>query len=478
MEQTTSSAWPNVLVTDYMIKTGSIAADIEVKAREYIALGYQKLVTFECASGGFNWWEGDDPGNAVLSALAVMMFTDTAAVGYVETALIDRTAQWLADRQGSDGGWSEETHLHNGNESLGANSLRATGYIAWALQHADKQPGAVAKALTHLRGNVAGETDIYTLAMVSMALAMENPNDPTLQSLLKTIHEGRTEEGDLISWQPSEATMVGGGGNAGAIETTALVTLAFMEAGAYYNDVQGAVNYLISSKDAQGNWGYSTQATVLTLKALLGSLSSGPPNTAADVSVWLNGEEIGQRSFDNFNSDVLWQVELSDAAVEGDNEVLIEYNGVGNLMYQITGTHYVPWTETAPDTGGSLAIDVDYDKTELSTGDVIHVTVTVANTNPEATGMVMAELGLPPGFDVDTSALQQLKAEGVISKVEKTAMRLLVYIDEVNPDQPVIFSYDLTAQYPLEASAPKSEAYFYYNKEDKSEAGPIGVTVL
>jgi hypothetical protein len=33
-----------------------------------INLGYQRILTFECRDGGFNWWEGDNPGNAVLGA--------------------------------------------------------------------------------------------------------------------------------------------------------------------------------------------------------------------------------------------------------------------------------------------------------------------------------------------------------------------------------------------------------------------------
>ncbi len=477
MEQTTSSAWPNVLVTDYMITTGNIDPEIEIKAREYIALGYQHLVTFECASGGFNWWQGDDPGNAILSAMAVMMFTDTAKVGFVEDALIERTSVYLANAQQSDGSWTEEKHLHSGNENLGAGSMRATAYIAWALKHADRQPGVVSKAIAHIKSEIAGETDVYTLAMAAMALAVNNPNDPTVTTVLQTIHDARTELGDQVYWKGEAATMVGGGGNSAEIEMTALVALAMMEAGAYTNDVQGALNYLIANKDAQGNWGYSTQATVLALKALLGSLSGGAPKTDATVAVKLNGEIVAERTFDDFNADVLWQVELSDQAIEGDNAVELEYEGIGNLMYQINGTYYLPWDEVEPDKTGPLDIQVEYDKTQLSVDDTIHVTVTVSNSDPDSKSMIMAELGLPPGFDLDTTELQQLQQQGVVSKIEKTAMQLLVYIDNVSPEAPLVFGYDLTAQYPLEASAPKSETYFYYNKTLRSEAGPVTVFV-
>jgi hypothetical protein len=445
---------------------------------QYIAAGYQSLVTFECASGGYNWWVGDDPGNAILTAMMVMMTSDTKKVSYVDEKVIQRAAKWLADKQRSDGSWGEEMHLHSGNETLGKGSLRATAYITWALLESGYETATVKKALSHLRQEVSKEKDVYTQAMVVKALAINNASDSAINAVVKSIHDAREEDGDFIFWKPNGATMVQSWGNNAYIESTALVALAFMEAGAYPGDVQGGLNYLIANKDDQGNWGYSTQATVLALKALLGSLSaSGAATTAATATVFLNGEEIATRDFTDFNADVLWQVDLSELAIEGENHVTLEYEGVGNLMYQMTSTHFVPWTEVEPEVTGPLTIDVEYDKTTLSVDDTIHVTVKVTNNDAEASGMVMADLGLPPGFEVDLSELNSLKAQGVVQKIEKTSLNLLVYINSVIPGEPLVFGYNLIAQYPLEAAAPKSEAYFYYNKEEKAEAPPVGVIV-
>lgn len=420
---------------------------------------------------------GDDPGNAILTAMMVMMTTDTKKVNYVDENVIKRAAKWLADRQGSDGSWGEEMHLHAGNETLGKGSLRATAYITWALLHSGYESGATTKALAHMRSKVGSEDDVYTQAMVVKALAVNDPSDTTINAVVQKIHDARIEDGDFVSWSTEGATMVNSWGNNANIEATALVSLAFMEAGAYPGDVQGGLNYLIANKDDQGNWGYSTQATVLALKALLGSLSTGSPNTDATATVRVNGEEIATHTFNDFNGDVLWQVELNEHAVEGDNVVELEYAGLGNLMYQMTSTHYIPWTHVEPEVTGPLTIDVQYDKTTLSVDDTIHVQVTVTNNDEGATGMVMADLGLPPGFVVDTSELNTLKEAGVVQKIEKTSLNLLVYINSVSPGEPLEFGYDLVAQYPLEASAPKSEAYFYYNKEEKAETGPVGVVV-
>lgn len=448
-----------------------------MKAKEYIAAGYQRLVTFECASGGYNWWVDDDPGNAILTAMMVMMTNDTKKVSYVDEKVIQRAAKWLADKQRADGSWGEEMHLHAGNETLGKGSLRATAYITWALLESGYETSAANKALVHLRSEVKSEKDVYTQAMVVKALAVNDASDPAINAVVQAIHDARIEDGDKIYWTPEGATMVESWGNNAYIESTALVALAFMEAGAYTADVQGALNYLIANKDDQGNWGYSTQATVLALKALLGSLNAGSPSTDATAKVILNGEEIASHQFTDFNADVLWQVDLSEYAIEGDNHVVIDYEGMGNLMYQMTSTYFVPWTEVEPEKTGPLDIDVEYDKTSLNVDDTIHVTVTVTNNDEGASGMVMADLGLPPGFDVDLTELNKLQKQGVVQKIEKTSLNLLVYINSVTPGKPLQFSYGLVAQYPLEASAPKSLAYFYYNKEEKVEFGPVVVVV-
>ncbi len=476
-EQTTSSAWPNVLATDYLTKTGAITEEIDIKARRYITDGYQRLLTFECASGGFNWWEGDNPGNAVLSAVGIMMFTDTKNVAFVDDQVIVRAAKYLANAQQSDGSWTEERHLHAGNENLGAGSVRASAYITWALLHAGRETATTDRALAFLRSKLGEPQDVYTTAMMTLALSAKNPNDPALDALTDRLHAARIEEGQRTYWSPDEQTMVGGWDDSGDIETTAVVALALMNAGAHAADAAGAIDWLLSKKDPNGNWGYSTQATVLTLKALIASLSSGNKVTDASVVVLLDGEEIARRDFDALNADVLWQVDLAGRVSEGEHVVSLAYEGVGNLMWQIADTHYLPWSMVAPEPTGPLSIAVAYDKTELSTNDVINVQVTVANNDPNETGMMMAELGLPPGFELDASALDAILGRGQVARYEKTPLRLIVYLENLRPGAPAVFNYALRATEPLEASAPESEAYLYYNREVRAEVAPVRLVV-
>jgi hypothetical protein len=50
-EQTSSTTYPNVLVTDYLKATKKTNPELQMKAEGFINAGYQRLVTFECKGG-------------------------------------------------------------------------------------------------------------------------------------------------------------------------------------------------------------------------------------------------------------------------------------------------------------------------------------------------------------------------------------------------------------------------------------------
>ena len=56
-----------------------------------------------------------------------------------------------------------------------------------------------------------------------------------------------------------------------------------IKAGQYPEDVDGALNYLVGNKDSFGTW-QTTQATILTLRAMLASMEqSAAPGAAAEI---------------------------------------------------------------------------------------------------------------------------------------------------------------------------------------------------
>ena len=63
-EQTSTSNYPNVLILDYLKETDQARPEVERRARDLLARGYQKLTSFECRvpaenrRQGYEWFAG------------------------------------------------------------------------------------------------------------------------------------------------------------------------------------------------------------------------------------------------------------------------------------------------------------------------------------------------------------------------------------------------------------------------------------
>ncbi|MCA9118234.1 MAG: hypothetical protein KDA79_24350, partial [Planctomycetaceae bacterium] len=142
-EQTSSTTYPNVLALDYLKRTGQQLPEIEANARQYIHLGWQKLISFEVAGGGFDWF-GNPPANVTLTAYGLMEFQDMARVYDVDPEVLARTREWLLSRRRPDGHWPADRGMLNdglaGAVQRGDNlDLVSTAYVAWAVFGDQKQ---------------------------------------------------------------------------------------------------------------------------------------------------------------------------------------------------------------------------------------------------------------------------------------------------------------------------------------------------
>jgi uncharacterized protein YfaS (alpha-2-macroglobulin family) len=496
-EQTSSTTYPNVLVMDYLKSTGQASPEVQMKAEQYINLGYQRLTTFEVAGGGFSLF-GDNPPDRMLTAYGLMEFTDMAQVHPVDEAMIDRAAQWLLSQQQGDGSWENDQGLvHEQSWSnLGNERLPVTAYIVWALSEAGYgDESGTGKGLDYVRESWREAEDPYALALVANALAAADPKGSSTEAALDKLAEMAQIEGNSSSgsgqggayWQSGIATFMGATGDTGSIETTALAAYAFFRAEQHTDLANQALTYLIQKKDSYGTW-HSTQATVLTLKALLLSVRKGGEGADATVSVSLNGEETDPIRITADNFDVVQLVSFTDRPVHGDNKLRIGVEGSGNLMFQVSTRYYLPWDQVPAVAAEKTLMDiaVDYDRTELAVNDVIDVSVRV-ELKAGAARQAIVDLGIPPGFEVLSEDLADLVAkdsdlppdyEGPkFSRFDLTGRQILVYLEGLKAGQPLAFDYRIRARYPIKAQTPPSAAYDYYNPAVSSVSAPAAIEV-
>ncbi len=472
-EQTSSTTWPNVLVTRYLHETNTQTPEIEATANGYVNTGYQRLLTFEVNGGGFEWF-GNDPAHTVLTAYGLLEFVDMAQVRTVDEAMIARTRAWLLGQQQADGHWEVNGRGLDETGNL-SDPVTVTAYVAFALAAAGETGAPMDHARTWLQGHLDG-MGTYTLALTANFLVALDPGAQLTGQVLDTLASAVDASlGD--HWQTDEQTTTYGQGEPAYIETTALAAHALLKAGSHGDTSSAALTWLVGKKDSYGTWG-STAGTVWTIKCLLEALAGGRDEAAnATIRVLLDGVERATFQVLPDNSDVLRQADLSEWLAPGEPQLVeIEIEGQGSLQYGIVQAFHVPFDGPAPGEG-PLHIDVTYDRTTLSVDDTVTVSVDVRNDSLEFADMVMVDLGIAPGFSVQTADLDALIEQGVFRKYDLTERQLLLYFQVITPENPVHFEYRIVARNPIRAQAPASRVYSYYNPDVGAEGEPIDIEV-
>ncbi|MCK5807589.1 hypothetical protein KAH37_01245 [bacterium] len=467
-EQTSSATYPNVLLLNYLAKTDALTPEIDLKARDYVAQGYQRLLTYECTNGGFEWF-GEDPAHFVLTAYGLLEFVDMSAVHSVDPDIITRTAKWMVEKQNSDGsfepssGGIQEGAINNFTSSL----LRTTAYGVWALSRAEKEDSAVAKGVSYIEANCSGDEDAYTIAMSAIAILNGGGNSSAVDTLITKLLELKsTTEDGATYWTQTEKTETYSDGDNATLETTALVGLLLVQDGGYNTTVQEILDWITQQKDSMGTW-QTTQGTVLALRFMIESLGGTPTETNATVKVSANGSPEKTIIITPENSDVLRLIDFKENRVAGDNTIDLSFTGSGMMAYQSVASWYIPGEEVAE--SGPLEIQVTYDKTTLQVNDTVAVTVTVKNISDSGVNVILASIGLPPGFTLVSDKLTAAVTSGeYLQKFETTPRQIILYINHINPLTTATFHYDLIADYPIKGSTGESSVKPYYNPQEKN----------
>jgi uncharacterized protein YfaS (alpha-2-macroglobulin family) len=481
-EQTSSTTYPNVLALDYLRRTKKSVPEVEAKARQYIHTGCQRLVSFEVAGGGFDWF-GHPPANRTLTAYGLMEFTDMARVHDVDPKLIDRTRNWLLAQRKPDGSWPNEARMLNdglaGSVNRGENlDLAATAYIAWAVFGGDGKSGAAGPTLDFLLAHAPESIqDAYLLAVTTNAIAAIDRQNGRLGSYLARLDAMKkvSEDGKRAWWERAAGarTMFHGAGQAGDIETTAMSALALLNAGQYAGTARGALTWLIEHKDPRGTW-HSTQATVLSLKALLaGTGAALGEEKERRIAVALGGETVREVVIPVDQAEVMQQLNLSDQLRPG-NEYRLTLTDKSDTAvgYQVTFRYHVEKpAETVAPKKEALSISIQYDRERLRVDETVTAVARVVNNMQQAAPMVILDLPIPGGFALEAGELDELVGSQRIARYQITARQAIVYFRQLDPGQSLELRYRLRATMPVKVAVPAAQAYEYYDPSRTGQGG-------
>jgi hypothetical protein len=408
-----------------------------------VTRGYQRLLTFESPTGGFNWWGDSDPGNRILSAIMLWHLKDLESLIEVDEAVRERTLKWLLDQQDSDGHWASGDALHSGNEVLGTNDERTTAFITWALAHTDWADAAVDRASGWLKTNIPDQSDLYANALSANALALTSPTDQATSSLLSRLDSMKESNAEgHVTW-PSD------------------------------KNANGAMSYLVSNKDAVGSW-YNTQATMNALRALLAAASPQGSDAEGTVTLTVNGQTQAPISVTKENGDVYRAFDLTDLVGPGQNTVRLSMVGSGEITYQLNRRVYRP---TPPVANNELDLSIGYSNTSPIVGEAVRAEVQATFTGQGQRDQVIVRVGRAPGFAPLGEDLQSLVSSQAVSRYEMSDTHITFYLMGMQANQTRDLSFRMTPTIPVTAEAPGSEIYVYYEPSIRSEVGPEIFTV-
>jgi hypothetical protein len=452
-EQTSSTSYPLTMAQQYFLGHTGVDPALVTAAQEKLEAGYKRLVSFETPERGYEWF-GESPGHEALTAYGLLHFADMARVRDVDASMVARTRTWLLGQRDGAGGFARKRRaLHTWIEDQDSSN----GYILWALLETgarglDREVAAFAGAAAH-----SGNSYVTALGANVLALAGRRAE---ARRLMERLAEKQGGDGEVSG---ATTSIVGSGGQALAIETTALAALAWLRDPTFSVQLQKAMRFLADSSQ-DGRFG-STQSTVLALRAIVAyDQARARPRAPGGLRLSVDGRPVGEAlRFDQQTQGALVLAQ-PDLPV-GRHRIELRMDGGSPMPYSVA----VDYHALTPDSAAAspLTLNVALARSELREGELVEATATLANRTARPLPTPVAIVGLPGGLEPRHDQLKELVKKRVIDAYEVMGRQVVLYWRALDPGRKVSVPLSLLAAVPGRYTGPASRAYLYYTDEDK-----------
>jgi hypothetical protein len=388
--------------------------------------------------------------------------------------------------------------------------VNTTMYVARALAGIDSQPAdkkdskeekdkeklqaraAVDAALHELEERIDSWNDAYLVGNYALA-AVASGRSKHIERARALLGQLAHREGDAMYWSlETNTSPFYGWGFAGRLETTALAVEALkkMEGAQEDREIQPMISrglqYLLSHKDRYAVW-YSTQATQNVLEAMIAAMpAAGDAAKATQASVKVNGRLVKTVQLPNpREASGPVTVALGNALEKGENKIeVVSGANAAAMNATVFTSYYLPWGESSSTTEENLLsgekralrLKVLYDRLEAKAGETVHCEVESERIGFKGYGMMLAEVGLPPGAEVDRASLEAVKEMGEgVGSYEVQPDRVVFYVWPIAGGSK--FGFDFRLRYRMVSSSAPSTLYDYYNPEAAAAVMPVKFSV-
>jgi hypothetical protein len=474
-EQAISSAYPSLLLLRYFKSTAQENVPLSKLAQRYLRAGVDRLLGYATEDGGFSYW-GRGDADVSLTAYALMFLAEAGDFTGVEAERLKRPREWLWKQQDPLGRWPVRNWKKDLDESRTAYQ---TAFVALGL--AGPNPNAAMKRTLEYLSKRAGQFD-EPYAIAATALAAGRSGDMALAAKMRQrLRTLARNEAGLAYWNLETNTPFYGWGLAGRIETSGLALRALIEGGEAADKalIESGLLFLLRNKDRYGVW-YSTQATVQVLEALLdATMRGGEAGAAGPAEILVNGVSVASVPVPEAHEIAPpVRFDLSPYLKPGRNEVRVRRAGAaGTAQLQISAAYWTPWAKSEPPADSPLRLSIAFDKTNGRAGDPVTCRVHAERVGFRGYGMMLAEIGLPPGADVDRQSLDRaIESSGWgFNQYDILPDRVIAYLWPTGGG--VDFTFSFRPRFAMRAKTASSLLYDYYNPDARVAVAPAAFNV-
>ena len=457
---------PDIEILKYLREVGELSPEIRAQAEYFVNTGYQRELTYQSDDGGFAAFGGPQ-GSLWLSAFVLSTFSGAREVRDIDEGVLARCAGMLISRQLPDGSFTTDNFLiHREMDGGLENAYSMAAYVTRALtDYADgiEVPSSVSVAIEKgaefLAGNLQQvNEDAYPLSITATALLSVPGYEDAAEEVVDRLIELAITEGTGIHWQPYD------------VETTGYAALALLTSGR--PQAAAAIDWLSTQRNSLGGYGGSTQDTVVAIRALFSAARTVRRDLVLTLELLSGKDVLDTLVVNEENFDVLHTFEL-----QLDRDTLrLRATGDGSVGFQVARKFHVPDGLLPPPR--DMTIEVVYDSEGIEVDEILDARVRLSYTGTkEDTGMVIADIGMPTGFAVVRSSLNSLVDEGVVSRVDVAGRKIIFYLDSLARLEPVEFTFQMRALYPVRSEGPVSRVYEYYDAEVQAYHSHLPVLV-
>ncbi len=396
-EQVVSRFLPNVLATKALREAGISDPELEANLQAQVDIALQKLYVRQLSNGGWPWWNGTR-ANQLVSAYVVLGLVEARDAGYdVRSDVIERGVAFLKQFPSGDMSLQESRFRYN-----------RQAFLVYALARAGEQPTNQINELFDNRPSL----DLYARAMLGEAMALVNPNDLRLQTIVDDLIGSALVSASGTHWNENQA--VHDYWNWNTDTRTTAVVLRFLAKQDTDNPlVANGVRWLMAHR-TNGRW-RGTQETSFSLMALIDwMVASGELDANYQFEVALNDKIIGSG---DANSETLRTVtelrqDITTLFTDDINRLVVGRTaGNGNLYYTAHMNIYLPVADIQPVDSGIIISRQYYSPDDLTTpldsaavGDTVLAKLTIVV--PHSRHYVIIDDWLPAGLEAINTSLK------------------------------------------------------------------------